>query len=129
MGIHERPTRLPAMCFLDLRGYTRLTEEHGDEAAADLAASLASLVQRVSQHHGGMPVKYLGDGVMFFFKDRARRLSRRWRWWSRRRPRTCLPPAWAWTPGPWCSRTATTTGERSMWRRGSPDGRDRTRSW
>lgn len=69
MGIHERLTHPPAMCFLDLTGYTRLTEEHGDEAAADLSASLASLVQRVSQHHGGMPVKYLGDGVMFFFKE------------------------------------------------------------
>jgi adenylate cyclase len=69
MGIRERLTRPPAMCFLDLTGYTRLTEEHGDEAAADMAASLASLVQRVSQRHGGMPVKYLGDGVMFFFKE------------------------------------------------------------
>jgi adenylate cyclase len=69
MGIHDRLTRPPAMCFLDLTGYTRLTEERGDEAAADLAASLASLVQRVSQRHGGLPVKYLGDGVMFFFKE------------------------------------------------------------
>lgn len=69
MGIRERLTRPPAMCFLDLTGYTRLTEEHGDEAAADMAASLASLVQRVSQRHGGMPVKYLGDGLMFFFKE------------------------------------------------------------
>lgn len=69
MGIHERLAHPPAMCFLDLTGYTRLTEEHGDETAADLSASLASLVQRVSQHHGGSPVKYLGDGVMFFFKE------------------------------------------------------------
>ena len=69
MGLHERLAHPPAMCFLDLSGYTRLTEERGDEAAADLAASLAKLVQRVSQHHGGLPVKYLGDGVMFFFKE------------------------------------------------------------
>jgi adenylate cyclase len=69
MGIRERLTRPPAMCFLDLTGYTRLTEEHGDEAAADLAASLASLVQRVSHHYGGLPVKYLGDGVMVCFKE------------------------------------------------------------
>jgi adenylate cyclase len=69
MGIRERLTHPPAMCFLDLSGYTRLTEEQGDAAAADLTASLASLVQRVSQHHGGLPVKYLGDGVMFFFKE------------------------------------------------------------
>ena len=32
------------MCFLDLVGYTRLTEERGDAAAAELAESLAVLV-------------------------------------------------------------------------------------
>jgi class 3 adenylate cyclase len=62
----ERP---PAMCFLDITGYTRLTQERGDEAAAALAAQLARLVQRTSVRHGGRPVKWLGDGVMFFFKD------------------------------------------------------------
>jgi class 3 adenylate cyclase len=29
------------MCFLDLVGYTRLTEEQGDDAAAEIAASAA----------------------------------------------------------------------------------------
>jgi adenylate cyclase len=57
------------MCFLDITGYTRLTEERGDEAAADLAARLARLVRRSSQEHGGMPVKWLGDGVMFYFRE------------------------------------------------------------
>jgi adenylate cyclase len=61
----------PAMVFLDLTGYTRLTEERGDDAAAELAASLASLVQRESQRRGGRPVKWLGDGVMFHFPDPA----------------------------------------------------------
>jgi adenylate cyclase len=37
----ERPGRVPAMCFLDLVGYTRLTEERGDAAAAGLAETLA----------------------------------------------------------------------------------------
>jgi adenylate cyclase len=59
----------PAMVFLDLTGYTRLTEERGDDAAAELAASLASLVQRESQRRGGRPIKWLGDGVMFHFPD------------------------------------------------------------
>jgi len=57
------------MCFLDVTGYTRLTEERGDEAAADLAASLGTLVRSSSQKHGGQPVKWLGDGVMFYFPD------------------------------------------------------------
>ncbi|HEY6709083.1 MAG TPA: adenylate cyclase regulatory domain-containing protein [Actinomycetota bacterium] len=65
----ERPRRPPAMCFLDLAGFTRLTEERGDRAAAALASSLADLVERVSLPHGGQPVKWLGDGVMFHFKQ------------------------------------------------------------
>ena len=64
----RRPQRPPAMCFLDLVGYTRLTEERGDRAAAALATSLADLVEQVSLPHGGQPVKWLGDGVMFHFK-------------------------------------------------------------
>jgi adenylate cyclase len=68
-GLHDRIDRAPAMCFLDVTGYTRLTQERGDAAAADLATSLARLVERTSVRHGGRPVKWLGDGVMFFFKD------------------------------------------------------------
>jgi adenylate cyclase len=67
-GLYRRMRRPPAMCFLDITGYTRLTEERGDEAAADLAARLASLVRRSSQEHNGTPVKWLGDGVMFYFR-------------------------------------------------------------
>jgi adenylate cyclase len=59
----------PAMCFLDITGYTRLTEERGDEAAAELAGQLGRLVRRSSVQHGGRPVKWLGDGVMFWFRD------------------------------------------------------------
>jgi adenylate cyclase len=70
-GLHRRLDRPPAMCFLDLTGYTRLTEERGDAAAADLAARLAGLVRRSSQEHGGTPVKWLGDGVMFYFREPA----------------------------------------------------------
>ena len=68
-GLQSRLDRPPAMCFLDITGYTRLTAERGDEAAAQLAATLGRLVQRTSVQHGGKPVKWLGDGVMFYFKD------------------------------------------------------------
>jgi adenylate cyclase len=68
-GLFRRAHRPPAICFLDITGYTRLTEERGDEAAADLAATLAGLVRRSSQQHGGRPVKWLGDGVMFHFRE------------------------------------------------------------
>ena len=59
----------PAMCFLDITGYTHLTQERGDAAAADLASKLARLVERTSVQHGGRAVKWLGDGVMLYFKD------------------------------------------------------------
>jgi adenylate cyclase len=68
-GLHRRLDRPPAMCFLDLSGYTRLTEERGDAAAADLAARLAGLVRRSALEHAGTPVKWLGDGVMFYFRE------------------------------------------------------------
>ena len=68
-GLYRRLDRPPAVCFLDISGYTRLTEERGDEAAADLAATLARLVRRSAQEHGGTPVKWLGDGVMFYFRE------------------------------------------------------------
>jgi adenylate cyclase len=70
-GVLGRPGRVPAMCFLDLVGYTRLTEEHGDQVAAELAEALAILVNRSSREHGGVPVKWLGDGVMVHFRDPA----------------------------------------------------------
>jgi adenylate cyclase len=69
LGLYERPTRPPAMVFLDLTGYTRLTEEQGDRAAAELAGRLGDLVQRGARTHGGRPVKWLGDGVMCYFGD------------------------------------------------------------
>jgi len=59
----------PAMCFLDVTGYTQLTQERGDAAAAALAEKLSRIVQRISVQQGGRPVKWLGDGVMFHFPD------------------------------------------------------------
>jgi adenylate cyclase len=59
------------MCFLDLVGYTRLTEERGDAAAAALTETLAVLVGRSARAHAGVPVKWLGDGVMVHFREPA----------------------------------------------------------
>jgi adenylate cyclase len=70
-GVLGRPGRVPAMCFLDLVGYTHLTEERGDAAAAALAEALATLVNRSAREHGGVPVKWLGDGVMSWFREPA----------------------------------------------------------
>jgi adenylate cyclase len=70
-GAIPRPDRVPAMCFLDLTGYTLLTEERGDQVAAELAATLAVLVERLAREQGGTPVKWLGDGVMLHFREPA----------------------------------------------------------
>lgn len=68
-GVRLPPGQPPAMCFLDLAGYTQLTEERGDEEAAALAARLSDIVQHVPRQHRGEAVKWLGDGVMFHFRD------------------------------------------------------------
>jgi adenylate cyclase len=68
-GMLSAPARPPAICFLDITGYTRLTNERGDDAAAELAKDLSTLVQRSAVDHGGRPVKWLGDGVMVYFRE------------------------------------------------------------
>jgi adenylate cyclase len=67
----RRPVRPPAIAFLDLTGYTKLTEERGDRVAAELAARLVEIVHEFAHRRGGRPVKLLGDGVMFHFPEPA----------------------------------------------------------
>jgi class 3 adenylate cyclase len=55
------------MAFVDLAGYTRLTEERGDRAAAELASTMSDVVRETVTHHAGRAVKWLGDGVMLHF--------------------------------------------------------------
>lgn len=66
-GLYEPPERPPAICFLDISGFTRLTEQRGDKAAVDVARALSDVVRRASARHGGRTVKWLGDGVMVHF--------------------------------------------------------------
>jgi adenylate cyclase len=68
-GLLERAESTPAICFVDMTGFTRLTEEQGDEEAARLATSLAALVNEVSRSHGGRAIRWLGDGGLFYFED------------------------------------------------------------
>ncbi len=67
-GMLPRPSaRPPAIAFADLAGYTRLTQERGDELAAASAALLGDLAAGVARTHGGRLVKLLGDGAMLHF--------------------------------------------------------------
>jgi adenylate cyclase len=91
-GVPLRQGRTPAMGFLDLAGYTRLTEEQGDRAAAELASSLDVVVHRTARDEGGLPVKWLGDGVMMYFRDPAGAVEASLRL-VEEIPRAGLPPA------------------------------------
>jgi len=69
-GVHRRePRQVGACAFADLSGYTKLTEEAGDEVAAQVSVKLAELVNEIASRHRGAVVKMLGDGVLFHFKD------------------------------------------------------------
>src|SRR5947209_13278912 len=67
--VPRKPAHPEAIVFVDLTGYTRLTEQRGDEAAAELGQALASLAQRGARSHGGRMVKLLGDGAMLYFAE------------------------------------------------------------
>jgi len=51
----------------DIRGYSRYTEEYGDEAAAKLAAEFAELVGEGVEAHGGRLVELRGDEALAVF--------------------------------------------------------------
>ena len=71
-GVRPRtPQGVGAAAFADLTGYTSLTEEAGDETAAEVSLTLARLVSEVAAHHQGEVVKMLGDGVHFHFREPA----------------------------------------------------------
>jgi adenylate cyclase len=58
-----------AAVFADLCDYTRLTEQLGDEAAAQMAVQLSVIATGVARHHGGRVVKMLGDGAHLHFAE------------------------------------------------------------
>ncbi|HTG48004.1 MAG TPA: adenylate/guanylate cyclase domain-containing protein [Actinomycetota bacterium] len=66
-----REQRHPAIAFFDLSGYTRLTDEGGDEQAVSLTATCSDLIRSAASRFNGVVVKLLGDGVMLQFPDPA----------------------------------------------------------
>lgn len=63
------PDTLPAVAFVDLSGYTTMTEHRGDTEAVRASETIREHAQRVSQNHQGSLVKLLGDGAMLHFDD------------------------------------------------------------
>ena len=58
---------LRTFMIADIRGYSRYTEEYGDEAAAKLAAEFADLVAEGVEAHGGRLVELRGDEALAVF--------------------------------------------------------------
>lgn len=66
----EKPgVRQPSIVFIDLSGFTAMTEAEGDEAAAVTTARFEEEVSLATLRHGGRVVKLLGDGAMLHFGD------------------------------------------------------------
>jgi len=91
-AIRRPPRHVPAIGFMDLSGFTALTEERGDEAAVDLTVKLSDLVRSATGRHGGRAVKFLGDGVMCYFARPTEGVLAALEM-VREAPRVGLPPA------------------------------------
>ena len=48
--------------FVDLCGFTRFTEVHGDEEAVSVLTGFRTLVRYIASEHGVRVAKWLGDG-------------------------------------------------------------------
>ena len=63
----DATSALRTFLIADIRGYTRYTEEYGDEAAAKLAAEFAELVADGVQAHDGQLLELRGDEALAVF--------------------------------------------------------------
>ena len=61
------PADVRTFLIADVRGYTRFTQEHGDEQAGQLAASFADLAGRVISSCGGQLLELRGDEALAVF--------------------------------------------------------------
>jgi adenylate cyclase len=61
--------RLPAVAFVDISGYTALTEAAGDAAAAHATSRFEHAVTVATAASAGRVVKLLGDGALLLFPD------------------------------------------------------------
>jgi class 3 adenylate cyclase len=62
-----REAEVRTFLIADIRGYTRFTEERGDEAAARLAARFASVIRESVGTRGGVIVEVRGDEALAVF--------------------------------------------------------------
>jgi class 3 adenylate cyclase len=65
--VPERVDEPAAVAFIDIAGFTRLSDERGDAVAAAIASDFGELAGRIASDHGGVVVKLLGDGALVRF--------------------------------------------------------------
>ena len=66
-GAGSAASALRTFLIADVRGYTRYTQEQGDEEAARLAARFAELARRGIESHGGELLELRGDEALGVF--------------------------------------------------------------
>jgi class 3 adenylate cyclase len=65
----EVETEVRTFLIADVRGYTRFTEEYGDEVAARLAAKFADVMQEGVEARGGTVIEIRGDEALAVFRS------------------------------------------------------------
>jgi len=65
----RRPTAVLTFLFADIRGYTRFTNELGDEAGSRLSAKHAEVTTEGIEVHGGRMLELSGDEVVGIFES------------------------------------------------------------
>lgn len=63
----ETRTELRTFLFADVRGYTRFTQEHGNEAAARLVSTFAAIMRAGARARGGRVIELRGDEALAVF--------------------------------------------------------------
>src|SRR5205085_7136328 len=65
--VSPAPSAVRTFLIADVRGYTRFTQQHGDEAAARLATRFAALAREVVGAWGGQVLELRGDEALAVF--------------------------------------------------------------
>jgi class 3 adenylate cyclase len=64
-----------SFAFVDLCGFTRFTDTHGDEEAVGVLTRFRTVVRQIASDHAVRVDKWLGDGAMFVSTDDRRLLN------------------------------------------------------
>jgi adenylate cyclase len=100
----------------------RLTKEQGDAVAAELAGRPAALVEGISRRYAGRPVRWLGDGGMFVFREPDAAVQAATEMVTQAFVQGLPRPTSGSTAARWSSRTATSTDQRWTSPPGCPPG-------